>query len=159
MLHHLCYASGNSEPGGAAPSVTTAKKRIDNYGAGFLKGKARAVLADGHRGPVDYLEAIFTTNQTIESLWRKAPNANGNVTSFAGTRSVGATAFMDPGQPHVGLLPLAHRRPRSHDQGDHRRVRRPGPRGAQGRRRSDLRRDPDRDRRRRVDRTGRGASA
>jgi len=96
MLHHLCYASGNSEPGGAAPSVTTAKARIDNYGAGFLKGKARAVLADGHHGPADYLKAIFTTDQTIESLWRHAPDANGHVTSFAGTRSVGATAFMDP---------------------------------------------------------------
>ena len=96
MLHHLCYASGNSEPGGAAPSVTTAKKRIDNYAAGFLKGKAAAVLADGHHGPADYLKAIFTTDQTIESLWRDAPDANGHVTSFAGTRSVGATAFMDP---------------------------------------------------------------
>ena len=103
MLHHLCYASGNSEPGGAAPSVTTAKKRIDNYGAGFLRGRAGAVLADGHRGPVDYLRAIFTTNQTIESLWRKAPNANGNVASFAGTRSVGATAFMDPESPTSGF--------------------------------------------------------
>jgi flagellar hook assembly protein FlgD len=103
LLHHLCYASGNSEPGAAAPSVTTARKRIDNYGAGFLRGKARAVLADGHRGPVDYLKAIFTTNQTIESLWRKAPNANGNVTSFAGTRSVGATAFMDPDSPTSGF--------------------------------------------------------
>ena len=96
MLHHLCYASGNSEPGKAAPSVSTARKRIDNYGAGFLRGTAAAVLADGHRGPADYLRAIFTTNQTIEQLWRSAPGANGHVTSFAGTRSVGATAFMDP---------------------------------------------------------------
>ena len=56
ILARLCYASGNSEPGGAAPSVTTATKRIDNYGAGFLTGKPRAVLAHGHRGPVDRLE-------------------------------------------------------------------------------------------------------
>jgi hypothetical protein len=96
LLHHLCYAAGNSEPGHAEPSVTTAKKRIDNYGAGFLRTKARAVLADGHAGPVAYLRAIFTTNQTIESLWRTAPSANGNVKTFAGTRSAGATAFMDP---------------------------------------------------------------
>ena len=61
------------------------------------------MLADGHRGPADYLKAIFTTNQTIESLWRKAPNANGNVTSFAGTRSVGATGFMDPDKPTSGF--------------------------------------------------------
>ena len=41
LLHHLCYASGNSEPGHAAPSLTTAKQRVDNYGAGFLRTKAR----------------------------------------------------------------------------------------------------------------------
>jgi flagellar hook assembly protein FlgD len=104
MLHHLCYASGNSEPGGAAPSVSTAKQRIDNYGAGFLRGgKARAVLADGHHGPADYLKAIFTTNQTIEALWRNAPDANGHVSSFAGTRSAGKTAFMDPDNATSGF--------------------------------------------------------
>ena len=52
MLHNLCYASGNSEPGGAAPTTTVARQRIDNYAAGFLKGNAAAVLADGHMGPV-----------------------------------------------------------------------------------------------------------
>ncbi|HEX6868875.1 MAG TPA: hypothetical protein VF119_08710, partial [Candidatus Limnocylindrales bacterium] len=103
LLHHLCYASGNSEPGHAEPSVSTAKKRIDNYGAGFLRSPARAVLADGHRGPVDYLRAIFTTNQTIEQLWRNAPSANGNVSTFNGTRSVGAKAFMDPENPTSGF--------------------------------------------------------
>lgn len=103
MLHHLCYASGNSEPGYAEPSVSTARKRIDNYGAGFLRSPARAVLADGHRGPTEYLRAIFTTNQTIESVWRNVSSANGNVTSFAGTRSAGATALMDPETPTSGF--------------------------------------------------------
>jgi hypothetical protein len=102
MLHHLCYASGNSEPGQAEPSLSTARKRIDNYGAGFLRSKARVVLADGHRGPADYLRAIFTTNQTIESLWRTAPGANGHVSSFASTRTSGATAFMDPNTTSSG---------------------------------------------------------
>ena len=37
LLHHLCYASGNSEPGGAPPSVSTAKQRMDNYAPGFLE--------------------------------------------------------------------------------------------------------------------------
>jgi hypothetical protein len=96
LLHHLCYASGNSEPGQDLPSVTTARKRIDNYGAGFLQGPARAVIADGHNGPANYLHAIFTTDQTIEAAWRTVPQTNDNVSSFAGTRSSGATAFMDP---------------------------------------------------------------
>ena len=50
LLGNLCYASGNSEPGGTAPSVSVARQRIDNYAAGFLKGGARAVIADGHGG-------------------------------------------------------------------------------------------------------------
>src|SRR4051812_35058878 len=46
LLHHLCYASGNSEPGGAAPSVSVARQRADNYATGFLKAGASAVIAD-----------------------------------------------------------------------------------------------------------------
>ncbi|CAN5637954.1 hypothetical protein BH20CHL7_BH20CHL7_06270 [soil metagenome] len=103
MLHHLCYASGNSEPGHAAPSVSVARQRVDNYGAGFLKSKARLVLADGHRGPVDYLRAIFTTDQTMEQLWRTASNANGNVTSYASSRTPGATYLMDPNTSTTGF--------------------------------------------------------
>jgi flagellar hook assembly protein FlgD len=99
LLHHLCYASGNSEPGHSAPSTTTAKARVDNYGAGFLRGKARAVIADGHMGAAYYLRALFTTNQSVLSLWRNAPNYNGNEFSFPGTRSAGARAYMDPDSP------------------------------------------------------------
>jgi hypothetical protein len=103
MLHHLCYASGNSEPNHAAPSLSVAKQRVDNYGAGFLRSPARAVLADGHRGPVEYLRLLFTTNQTIEQLWKGASNANGNVISFASTRTPGKTALMDPETPTSGF--------------------------------------------------------
>ena len=42
ILNRLCYASGNSEWGRANPTKTTAKKRVDNYGAGFLRSPARA---------------------------------------------------------------------------------------------------------------------
>ena len=45
LLHHLCYASGNSEPGNAAPSVTTARKRVDNYARRVPQGRRRG----GHR--------------------------------------------------------------------------------------------------------------
>jgi flagellar hook assembly protein FlgD len=103
LLHHLCYAAGNSEPGGAAPSVSVARQRLDNYAAGFLKAGASAVIADGHRGPVDYLRALFTTHQTIEQLWKTQPNAEGNVVSFASKRTPGATAFSDPETPTTGF--------------------------------------------------------
>ena len=96
LLHNLCYASGNSEPGGVAPSVTVARQRIDNYAAGFLKGGARAVIADGHMGPANYLAGLFTTGQSILDLWRSMPNYHNHESSFASTRSAGYTDYSDP---------------------------------------------------------------
>jgi hypothetical protein len=96
MLHHLCYAAGNSEPGHADPSLSDAKKRVDNYASAFLRAGAAAVLADGHRGPVEYLRDLFTTDQTLDAWWKGQSNANGNEFSFASTRTSGATAMMDP---------------------------------------------------------------
>lgn len=96
LLHHLCYASGNSEPGQPQPTVTVARQRISNYAAGFLASPAQAVLADGRRGPVDYIRALFTTDQAIEAMWRSAPGNNGNASSFTSTRTSGVRALMDP---------------------------------------------------------------
>jgi flagellar hook assembly protein FlgD len=96
LLHNLCYASGNSEPGGTAPSVSVARQRIDNYGAGFLKGGARAVIADGHMGPANYLRGLFTTGQSIVDLWRSMPNYHNHESSFASTRSPGYLDYSDP---------------------------------------------------------------
>ena len=96
MLHHLCYAAGNSEPGHAEPTKSVAKQRADNYGAGFLKAGAKAVIADGHRGPVDYLRSLFTTDQPLVDLWRTQPNYQGNEYSFASVRTPGKTVFQDP---------------------------------------------------------------
>jgi hypothetical protein len=103
LLHHLCYAAGNSEPGDAEPTKTVAKQRADNYGAGFLKGSVSAVIADGHRGPVDYLRALFTTDQTLSNLWRTQPNYQGNEFSFPSVRSSGETVLMDPETPTSGF--------------------------------------------------------
>jgi flagellar hook assembly protein FlgD len=96
LLHNLCYASGNSEPGGTAPTVSVARQRIDNYAAGFLKGNARAVLADGHMGPGPYLAGLFTTGQSVLDLWRSMPNYHNHESSFASTRSAGYVDYSDP---------------------------------------------------------------
>jgi hypothetical protein len=96
LLHRLCYASGNSEPGDPAPSKSVAKQRVDNYGAGFLKAGVSAVIADGHHGPASYLRSLFTTDQTLPAMWRAQPNYNGNEFSFPSARSPRQTAFMDP---------------------------------------------------------------
>jgi hypothetical protein len=103
MLHHLCYAAGNSEPGQPEPSVSVARQRADNYAAGFLKAGASAVIADGHSGPEGYLQALFTTQQPLESMWASQSNANGNAVSFPSVRTPGATAFQDPETPTSGF--------------------------------------------------------
>jgi flagellar hook assembly protein FlgD len=95
LLNHLCYASGNSEPGDKAPSQATARKRVSNYAAGFLKAGAQAVIADGHGGPEPYIRALFTTHATIEGVWQSAPNFHGHVSAFPSSRTAGATAYTD----------------------------------------------------------------
>jgi flagellar hook assembly protein FlgD len=99
LLHHLCYAAGNSEPGHAEPTVSVARQRADNYASAFLRAGARAVVADGHMGASYYLRALFTTRQTVDSMWRSAPNFHGNEFSFASVRSPGYTVQMDPELP------------------------------------------------------------
>jgi flagellar hook assembly protein FlgD len=96
LLHHLCYASGNSEPGNAEGSVTVARQRADNYAAGFLKAGAAAVIADGHAGAESYLRALFTTHQSIDQMWHTMPNRNNHFVSFASGRTPGATISQDP---------------------------------------------------------------
>ena len=51
ILNHLCYSAGNSEPGRADPTRTVAKKRIDNFGAGFLRTGADVVFAEPRGNP------------------------------------------------------------------------------------------------------------
>ena len=95
LLNRLCYASGNSEPGDAAPSVTTARKRVSNFAAGFLKAGAQAVIAEGHGSVAPYIRGLFTTHATIEEVWRSAPNFHDHVSAFPSTRTAGATAYTD----------------------------------------------------------------
>jgi hypothetical protein len=103
MLHNLCYAAGNSEPGNPAPTTEVAKERVDNYAAGFLRAGARAVLADGHSSAVAYLQRMFTTNESLLSMWRNNPTYHGNEFQFGSSRTPGAVAAMDPEQPGAGF--------------------------------------------------------
>ena len=99
LLFHLCYASGNSEPGSADPSLSTARKRVDNYAAAFLQAGARAVIASGHSHDPYYIRGLFTTRQTIEEYWRASPDANGQFTEYPSERNPGLTFQMDPDGP------------------------------------------------------------
>jgi flagellar hook assembly protein FlgD len=103
LLNHLCYASGNSEPGNAEPSVSVARQRADNYAAGFLKAGASAVIADGHAGAESYIRALFTTHQSVEDMWRNMPFRNGHTVSFRSGRTSGTTVYQDPETPTSGF--------------------------------------------------------
>ena len=96
LLFHLCYASGNSEPGLTPPTLAIARQRADNYGAAFLAAGARAVIAIGHSNDPYYVGALFTTRQTIGDYFANASRANGNEITFASARTPGATEILDP---------------------------------------------------------------
>ena len=65
LLYHLCYASGNTEPGLSQGTSRRRKERVDNYGAGFIGAGARAVFAEGHPAhpATSYIRQLFTTNR------------------------------------------------------------------------------------------------
>jgi flagellar hook assembly protein FlgD len=96
LLFHLCYASGNPESGAAEPNLANATKRVDNYAAAFIQAGVRAVIANGHSHDPYYIGALFTTRQTIDQYWRNAPDAHGNVRTYASVRNPGSTFQMDP---------------------------------------------------------------
>jgi flagellar hook assembly protein FlgD len=99
LLFHLCYASGNTEPGKAVGSFGDAQQRVDNYGAGFIGAGARAVFAEGHpEHPVtSYVRQLFTTGRTMEQIFRAAPTFHGHIQGpFDSQRTPGLAYLMDP---------------------------------------------------------------
>jgi hypothetical protein len=103
LLHHLCYASGNTEPGLPEGTEDEARQRVDNYAAGFIEAGAAAVIAEGHLSPAWYVRSILSGKRSIERTWRSSPSANGNTFTFASTRSAGFSAAMDPDRPGRGF--------------------------------------------------------
>ena len=100
ILNHLCYASGNSEPGNAAPSKSVAMKRVDNFGAGFLRANAKAVIAEGHSSASYVLAGLFASNQTIGQIFMDGPGASGaHDFTFNSVRTPGKRVWMDPEAP------------------------------------------------------------
>jgi hypothetical protein len=100
ILNRLCYASGNSEWGAANPTKSTAIKRVDNYGAGFLRANAKAVFAEGITSPKYILTNLFRTNRSLKQIFWAAPQATGDYwITFHSARTSGRTAILDPYAP------------------------------------------------------------
>jgi hypothetical protein len=96
LMSHLCYASGNPEPGGPEPTLAVAEQRVDHYGAGWFAAGAGAVIADTFGRPEAYIRALFSSRATLDSVWRNAPNFNDHVVTLASTRTPGAVVALDP---------------------------------------------------------------
>ena len=100
LLFHLCYASGNSEPGGTAPTLSVARQRADNYAAAFLR--SRRPCRHRHR-PQPRARTTSARcsrrGRRSRATSRNAPDFNGNVLSFASTRSSGYAIRLDPDSP------------------------------------------------------------
>lgn len=103
LMNHLCYASGNSEPGLAEGTVADAQQRVDNYAAGFIEAGAAAVIAEAYASPNNMVRAVLGGKRSIEAAWRGAPSANGHRFAFQSTRSPGYVAEMDPERTSSGF--------------------------------------------------------
>ncbi len=96
LLFHLCYASGNTEPGLPTGTLADKKARADNYGAGFFAAGARAVIADAYDANTPYMSRLFTSTATLEKLFHSVPTYHGNDIAWDSFRSTGAKIIMDP---------------------------------------------------------------
>ena len=100
ILNRLCYASGNSEWGSANPTKSVAMRRVDNYGAGFLRANARAVFAEGITSAAYILSGVFRSTHSIGYVFMSSSSRSGAYDfQFASTRSPGYRAWMDPSSP------------------------------------------------------------
>ena len=98
LLFHLCYASGNSEPGQPDPTLSVARQRADNYAAAFEAAGVKAVIAIGHSHDPYYISALFTQSESIRDYFTNAPDFHNNVLEFASVRTPGTTELFDPDQ-------------------------------------------------------------
>jgi hypothetical protein len=97
ILNRLCYASGNSEWGSANPTKSTAIKRVDNYGAGFLRAGAKAVFAEAIENVSYTISALFKSDRTTNSIFMSHPEASGaRDFYFWSNRTSGYKAHVDP---------------------------------------------------------------
>jgi hypothetical protein len=102
IMTRLCYASGNSEPGLPEGTLDTARQRVDNYAAGWIKSGARAVIADAFTSPGYYVRALLENRQRVEGIWRGSPNDHGHQLRYQSKRSPGHIVQLDPDRVSPG---------------------------------------------------------
>ena len=97
LLNHLCYASGNSEPGRKLPTKSVAMQRADGYGTGFLRTGARAMFATGNGSLTSVLADLFTSDKTVAQMFQDDWAFTGEADfKFASAKTSWSTVWMDP---------------------------------------------------------------
>ena len=97
VLNHLCYASGNSEPGLPQPTQAVAIERVDNFAAGFLAGGAAAVMALGTQDASSIVDALYGSPQTLDQLFMATGGIGVAQVTVPSVRTPGARLHLDPG--------------------------------------------------------------
>jgi hypothetical protein len=95
LLHHLCYASGNTE--GSAPTRLrrVAKARADHYAKGFQQAGAAVVFAIGIEHPGYIVKGLFRSRKTMRQIfWSTSAATPGSKVVYSPKRSRG-TAILD----------------------------------------------------------------
>ncbi len=103
LLNHLCYASGNSEPGLPQPMQAVAVERVDNFAAGFIAGGASAVLALGTEDAGGIVDALFGPAQTLDQLFMSTGGVGVAPIVTASVRTPGARLHLDPDSATSGF--------------------------------------------------------
>jgi hypothetical protein len=100
ILNHACYTAGSSEPGRPNPTLAVAKKRVDNFGAGFLRAGARTVFAEARGNASFIISSLFTTSRTMSQIFWSSPSRTYTYrSSLVSARTPGARGWLDPSKP------------------------------------------------------------
>ena len=118
VLNRLCFASGNNEWGSGNPSLKTAKKRVDNYGYGFIRAGAQAVFASGISDVSYVIKGLFagSKSMSMSSLFWSDPSKTVKYKIAFDSRKINGVEVTDGPVQAAPLLPLGGR-PAEHDGG------------------------------------------
>jgi hypothetical protein len=103
LLNHLCYASGNSEPGQPEPTQAVAIQRVDNFAAGFLSAGAGAVMALGVQDAGEMVDALFGPAQSLDQLFMTTGGIGVAPILVPSARTAGAQLHLDPDSATAGF--------------------------------------------------------
>ena len=98
LLNHLCYASGNSEPGRKLPTKSVAMQRADGYGTGLPADRRQGDVRDRQRQPRHGPRRPVHERQDRRARCSRTtgPSPVRRDFKFASAKTSWSTVWMDP---------------------------------------------------------------